>query len=57
MNEAIFARDTLVQVTSYSPWWGRKGTIRAVDLIDTQGSSLVAFYLLALQNEPRTEWW
>jgi len=57
MNEPMLAKGTLVYVTSYGPFCGCKGTIRAVDLIGIDGPAPVAFYLIALEDEPRTELW
>lgn len=57
MHEAILARGTLIQVTSYGPWWGRKGTIRAVDLMDAPGPSPAIFYLVVVHGPPCTELW
>lgn len=57
MNDHILPKGTLVYVTSYGPFYGRKATIRAIDLIGEDGPTSVLFYLVALQEEPRQELW
>ena len=52
MESNVLAVGNLVYVTSYGPWWGLRGIIRAVDAIalsDAQEGSLY-FYLVALQE-------
>lgn len=57
MNEAILSKGALVHVTSYGPFFGRTGTIRAVDIIGEESPSPIPFYLVVLQDEPRKELW
>lgn len=57
MNEAILPKRTLVYVTSAGPFFRRKATIRAVDLIGEDGPDPVVFYLVALHDEPGKELW
>lgn len=56
-DEQIYPKGTLVHVTSYGPFFGRKGTIRAVELIGEDGPEALPFYLVVLVDEPKHELW
>lgn len=56
MNTSIYTRGTLVYVTGYGPFSGRKGTIRLIDIIG-EGQACAIFYLVRLQDEPDKELW
>jgi len=56
MNDTMYARGTLIYITSYGPFSGRKGTIRKIDSIG-EGQARVIFYLVRLQDEPEKELW
>jgi len=57
MDEPIYTVGTLVQVTSYGPFFGCKGTIRALDFIGEADGAPIVFYLVTLHDEPRKELW
>ncbi|HEY1349512.1 MAG TPA: hypothetical protein VGF67_07815 [Ktedonobacteraceae bacterium] len=57
MNESIYAKGTLVYVTSSGPLSGRKGTIRVIDVIGAGGQAPAVFYLVRLQDGPGKEVW
>jgi hypothetical protein len=57
VHESILPPHTLVYVTSASPFFGSKGTIRAVDLIGEDGPKPVVFYLVVPHDEPSKELW
>jgi hypothetical protein len=56
MNETTYTRGTLIYVTSYGPFSGRKGTIRTIDTIG-EGQARATFYLVRLQDELDRELW
>lgn len=57
MNDRILPTGTLVYITSYGPYYGRKGMIQAIDCMGAEDSSSIAFYLVALQDEPGKMFW
>jgi hypothetical protein len=57
MNESIHTVGTLVQITSYGPFFGCKGTIRALDFLGEADGVPSVFYLVTLHDEPRKELW
>lgn len=57
MSNCILPKGTLVYITSYGPFYGRKGTIRASDCIGEDGPSPIVFYFVTLQDEPDKTFW
>ena len=50
MEQNIYPLGSLVEVTSYSPFRGLKGTIQAVDTISDDLEEPFCFYLIALEG-------
>jgi hypothetical protein len=50
MSIEVLPVGSQVYVTSYSPFRGLRGTIRAVDTIATNGEEPCCFYQIALQG-------
>jgi hypothetical protein len=46
----IFPVGSLVRIANYSPFHGRKGIIRTVDVISDDGEEPFCFYLVALEG-------
>ncbi len=50
MELNIYPPNTLVQVTSYSPFRGLRGTVKVVDTISEGDDVPFCFYLIALEG-------
>ena len=50
MQQYIHPPRTLVQVTSYSPFRGLRGTITVVDSISDDADEPICFYLITLEG-------
>ena len=55
MQQSLYPPGTLVQVTSYSPFRGLRGTITVVDSISDDADEPFCFYLITLEGTQMKE--
>lgn len=55
MKQNVYPPGSLVQVTSYSPFRGLRGTVRVVDIIADDLDEPFCFYLITLEGTQMKE--